>query len=74
MDVTSRIRRAHSCATDARDAAREFHAAVAQPHMALVIFFCSVDYDLVTLASEMRDLFAGVQVIGCTTAGEIGPN
>lgn len=74
MDVTSRIRRAHSCATDARDAAREFHAAVAQPHMALVIFFCSVEYDLETLASEMRDLFAGVQVIGCTTAGEIGPN
>jgi hypothetical protein len=41
--------------------------------MALVIFFCSVHYDLDTLASEMRHLFAGVQVIGCTTAGEIGP-
>jgi hypothetical protein len=73
MDDTSRIRRAHSCAIDARDAAREFHAAVMQPNMALVIFFCSVHYDLETLASEMRVLFAGVQVIGCTTAGEIGP-
>lgn len=73
MDDTSRIRRAHSCAIDARDAAREFHAAVAQPHMALVVFFCSVHYDLDILASELRHLFAGVQVIGCTTAGEIGP-
>jgi hypothetical protein len=73
MDDSSRIRRAQSCAPDARDAAREFHAEVAQPHMALVIFFCSVHYDLDTLASEMQHLFAGVQVIGCTTAGEIGP-
>ncbi len=73
MHDTSHIRRAHSCAIDAPDAVREFHAAVAQPHMALVIFFCSVHYDLEVLASEMRTRFAGVQVIGCTTAGEIGP-
>jgi len=73
MEDTSRIRRAQSSAIDARDAVREFHAAVTQPHMALVIFFCSVQHDLEALASEMRQLFAGVQVIGCTTAGEIGP-
>jgi hypothetical protein len=73
MDDSIRIRRAQSCATDAGDAAREFHAAVAQPNMALVVFFCSVHYDLDILASEMQRLFAGVQVIGCTTAGEIGP-
>ena len=73
MDGRSRIRRAQSCAPDACDAAREFHAAVAQPDMALVVFFCSVQYDLEILASELSRLFAGVQVIGCTTAGEIGP-
>ena len=73
MDGSSRIRRAQSCATDARDAAREFHAGVAQPNMELVIFFCSVHYDLDILASEIQHLFTGVQVIGCTTAGEIGP-
>ncbi|HEY8653642.1 MAG TPA: nitric oxide-sensing protein NosP [Dermatophilaceae bacterium] len=73
MDGRSRIRRAQSCAPDAGDAAREFHAAVAQPDMALVVFFCSVQYDLEILASELSRLFAGVQVIGCTTAGEIGP-
>ena len=44
--MDSRIRRAQSCATDAVLAAREFHAAVAQPDMALVIFFCSSQYDL----------------------------
>jgi len=72
MDQQTRIRRAQSCATDARQAVREFHAAVAQPDMALVIFFCSSKYDLAVFADEMRLLFAGVQVVGCTTAGEIG--
>lgn len=67
------ICRAQSCAKDAREAVREFHAAVAQPDMALVVFFCSSAYDLDVLADEMHRLFAGVPVIGCTTAGEIGP-
>jgi len=73
MNMDHLIRRAQSCATDARDAVREFHAAVAQPDMALVIFFCSSEYDLDSLAVEMKHLFDGVQVVGCTTAGEIGP-
>ena len=73
MDSRGRIRRAQSCAADARDAAREFHAAVAQPDMSLVVFFCSVQYDLDILALEIERLFTGVPVIGCTTAGEICP-
>jgi hypothetical protein len=73
MDNRIRIRRAQSCATDAREAVREFHAGVVQPDMALVIFFCSSEYDPEVLAEEMRCLFTGVQVVGCTTAGEIGP-
>lgn len=67
------IRRGQSCATDAPEAARELHALVEQADMALVVFFCSSEYDLDLLAEEMGRLFAGVQVIGCTTAGEIGP-
>lgn len=70
----SRILRSQSRATEARQAVREFHAAVAQPDMALVIFFCSSEYDLNELADEMQRLFAAVQVVGCTTAGEIGPD
>jgi len=73
MPAQDSIRRAQSVARDAREAAREFHAGVAQPQMELVVFFCSSDYDLDALADEMRRLFAGVQVVGCTTAGEIGP-
>ena len=73
--MTSRpcLRRAQSFANDTREAVREFHADVAQSDMALVIFFCSSDYDLDVVAAEMNRLFAGVQVVGCTTAGEIGP-
>lgn len=73
MDDRICIRRAQSCAADTREAVREFHAAVAQPDMALVVFFCSSDFDLDVLANEMNRLFAGVRVVGCTTAGEIGP-
>jgi hypothetical protein len=69
----SSVRRAQSCATDAAQAARELHAEVVQPEMALVVFFCSSEYDLDALAGEMARLFAGVQLVGCTTAGEIGP-
>jgi hypothetical protein len=67
------IRIAQSCATDARQAVREFHSSVAQPDMELVVFFCSSEYDLGALAEEMYHRFSGVQVVGCTTAGEIGP-
>jgi len=73
MPMHNTIRRAQSLATDAREAVREFHAGVTQPEMALVVFFCSSDYDLAALADEMRHLFAGIEVVGCTTAGEIGP-
>lgn len=67
------IRRAQSCAAQAHQAVQEFHAAVAQPEIELVIFFCSSEYDLDVLAAEMGRLFDGIQVVGCTTAGEIGP-
>ena len=67
------IRIAQSCASDARLAVRELHAGVRQADTELVIFFCSSAYDLDALAEEMSLLFAGTQLVGCTTAGEIGP-
>lgn len=69
----SSIRTGQSCATDTREAVREFHVAVGQPDTALVLFFCSKAYDLDALADEMALQFQGTQVVGCTTAGEIGP-
>ncbi|MBL6987945.1 MAG: FIST C-terminal domain-containing protein [Methylobacter sp.] len=73
MSNHNKIRTFQSCATDVKLAVQEFHAELAQQDMALVVFFCSSEYDLDLLATEMRRLFAGVQVVGCTTAGEIGP-
>jgi hypothetical protein len=67
------IRRGQSKAPDSRAAVREFHAAIAQDDIALVVFFCSAAYDLKALAEEMNLRFAGVRVVGCTSAGEIGP-
>ncbi|MBK9493373.1 MAG: FIST N domain protein [Alphaproteobacteria bacterium ADurb.BinA280] len=73
MGTEESIRRGHTCSLDARVAAREFHAAVAHDDMALVLFFCSSTYDLDALAVEMGTLFGNTPVVGCTTAGEIGP-
>ena len=68
------IRRGYSVARDPVAAAREFHALVAQPGGAgLVVFFCSPAYELDALAGALRGLFEDTQVVGCTTAGEIGP-
>jgi hypothetical protein len=72
MSIQS-ILTAQSCAAEAQQAVQEFHAAVAQPDAELVIFFCSSEYDLDVLVTEINHLFAEVQVVGCTTAGEIGP-
>jgi hypothetical protein len=73
MSTNPVIRRAHSCATESRQAVLELHAALAQADTALVVFFCSSAYDLNALADEINKRFVGIQVIGCTTAGEIGP-
>jgi hypothetical protein len=62
-----------TCNPRATKAVEEFHDAVAQSNPALVIFFCSSDYDLDVLAAEIGRRFADVPTIGCTTAGEIGP-
>ena len=48
------ILRAQSRAIEALQAVREFHAEVVQPDKALVVFFCSSDYDLELLASEIN--------------------
>ena len=51
----------------------ELHDGLVQPDLSLVLFFCSTEYDRGELAAALRERFPGVQVAGCTTAGEIGP-
>ena len=40
---------------------------------AFVLFFCSAEYDLETLSRELHLAFDGVELAGCTTAGEVTP-
>ena len=70
---TKPILTGHSCATDPRAAAAEIKDAVVGPDTRLVLFFCSSNYDLGVLEKEIQRLFTGMEVVGCTTAGEIGP-
>ena len=67
------IRRGYSLSRDPAEAVRELHEGIAQPEMGLAVFFCSASYDLDVLAAELGRRFAGVEIIGCTTAGEITP-
>jgi hypothetical protein len=65
----SQIRVGQSCALDTRQAAEDFFRDVEQTEMSLVVFFCSSDHDLAMLAQTFNRLFAGVPVIGSTSAG-----
>lgn len=66
-----RVRQGATRERDALLAARALHRELRQPNIALAIFYCSPDYDLPVLGAELARLFAGVNLIGCTTAGEI---
>ncbi len=67
------VRITQSCTQDPAAAVEALHAGLWQPDVSLVLFFCSSEYDRDALAAEMAHRFAGVPVVGCTTAGEIGP-
>lgn len=57
---------------DARAAVDEIYSQIAQSEMELVVFHCSIDYDLSALTTALNAAFRGITVIGCTSAGEIG--
>lgn len=67
------IRKGASQSKDPVVAAAELHAALAQPDIKLAIFYCAPDYPLDALARELHKQFGDIQLIGCTTAGEITP-
>ncbi len=54
-------------------AAQELHDALVQPDTKLVIFYCAADFDLPALATALHARFGDINMIGCTTAGEITP-
>jgi hypothetical protein len=62
-----------SLSLDPFKAVVELHNEIYDPAAELILFFCSSHYDLHDLAKQINHLFSGITVIGCTSAGEIGP-
>jgi hypothetical protein len=73
VSLPQSIRTGFSQSLDPAVAVAELHAAIAHDEAAIVMFFCSTSYDMAALAFEIDRQFAGIPVIGCTTAGEITP-
>lgn len=72
-DSPIQIRRAYSTASDARTAVGELRHILKPGQTKLILFFCSASYDLPQLAAELRAAFGDIPTIGCTSAGQIGP-
>ncbi|MEZ4701665.1 MAG: nitric oxide-sensing protein NosP [Rhodothermales bacterium] len=72
QDITC-VRHGATRQRDPQLAAAELREALYHPDAALTLFFCSPSYPLPELGAAMRDAFPGTPLIGCTTAGEIGP-
>lgn len=64
---------ASSAASSAERAAAELYAAIGGPEMACAFFFCSAERDLGSVADAMAQRFGDTLLVGCSTAGEIGP-
>ena len=64
-------RKGFSATSDPAEAIRELVDRIGQPAMALVVFFASPSYDRARLAEAIAAQLPGIEVIGCTTAGEI---
>lgn len=69
-----RLRMGSTQAENPGRAAKEIAEALRQPATGLVILFVSSRYNLPELAGHLQEQFGSVPMIGCTTAGEIGPD
>lgn len=58
---------------DAPRAVDEIRQQLQHPDLKAVLLFVSIDYDLERLAVELRGAFS-VPILGCTSAGHIGPD
>lgn len=73
ITTDSGIRIGSTRASSPAAAARELCAALDPLRSALVVAFTSPGTHLAALGRELQDRMLGVPLIGCTTAGEIGP-
>ena len=67
------IKTGQSTEKDPEVALREVVAQIDQAEIAFILLFCSVRYDLDALSRGISGAFPSISVIGCTTAGELGP-
>lgn len=67
------VQTAFTTSRDPETAADELYSALAVAPLCQVVFFCSNDYDFSSLAAAIGKRFADIEVVGCTTAGEITP-
>lgn len=68
------IRKGASQSTDPAIAAKELFESLNQPDISLALFYCSPEYDIKQLGVELNRYFSKINLIGCTTAGEITPD
>ncbi len=62
---------ATSSARDVELVAQELARQLIHPHLGFVLFFCSAEYDLRALGEVLDQYFGGIELVGCTSAGEI---
>lgn len=60
--------------TDPFIASQELYQQLNQTNIAFVLFYCSSRYELNILAKTMEDAFIDIDIVGCTTAGEVNNN
>ena len=67
------VKRGVSTQADARLAVEEIYSQLQQDNAQFILFYCSPEYDLDILAQSLVEYFPEIQIMGCTTAGEITP-
>lgn len=67
------IRKGTTQTRDPARAAQELYDALYQPDIKFAVFYCAADFELPALASELHKRFGDINLVGCTTAGEITP-
>ena len=74
MNEPLTLQTAVSYSTDPVVAANQLREQLHDPSISVIVFFCSAEYELDLLAQGLNDAFQGIEVAGCTTAGEITPD
>ncbi len=67
------IKSANASGSDANSAVEKIVNDIMQDQAKLVLFFASTKYDFNLVSKLMKENFPDIDVIGCTTSGEIGP-